>query len=147
MYEFAEETSLETLEECYKLCADHFDEVGMEGTFNIDWGVLQTFLQAGILAITIARVEGEIVAYYMNILTNDFMTKLLTSKEMAIYVSPKYRGGRLFMKLCDWNEELLVSKGVVINYMTFMHGHNDKLPLRLGYEPLEITYKKVIGEK
>jgi hypothetical protein len=41
---------------------------------------------------------------------------------------------------------MLKSKGVVTQYITFVHGHNDKLPLRLGFVPAETTYKKELGE-
>ncbi len=146
MYKFSEETSLEVLEECYSLCESHFNEVGMEGSFNVDWDSLRGFLQAGVLCVSLARHEGSIVAYYMNIVTKDFMTSDTVAKELSIYVAPAHRGGRLFFKLDKFNTALLVEKGVSVQYMTFMYGHNDKLPLRLGYSPLEITYKKVIGE-
>jgi len=147
MYKFAEETSLETLEECYPLCKQHFQELTEGQSFDVDWDTLKALLSYGSLVITVARVEGEVVAYYMNVVNKDFLTSTLVSKELAIFVQPKHRGGRLFLKLSKFNTEVLVSKGVVTQFITFMHGHNDKLPLKMGFEPLEITYKKVIGDK
>lgn len=146
MYKFSEETSIEVLEECHSLCEEHFYELDMGTSFNVDWASLQSFLDAGILSVVTVRSEGVIVGYYMNIITKDFMTSNLVAKELSIFISPKFRRGRLFLKLCEFNTALLKSKGVVSQYITFMHGHNDKLPLRLGFEPLEITYKKDLGE-
>lgn len=146
MFEIKEETSLYTLEECYSLCEEHFHELNMGQSFEVDWSILENFLNANVLVLTVARHESRIVGYYMSVLTRDFMTSQLVSKELSIYVDPKFRNGRLFFKMCNFNTQLLKEKGVITQYMTFMIGHNDKLPLKLGFEPLEITYKKVIGD-
>lgn len=145
MYDLREENSIETLEECFELCQKHFYELGDSHNFQpfeVDWTTLHAFLQADMLSILVARKEGEVVGYFMNLISKDFMTSQLIGKELAIYVDKPYRGGKLFMRMVKETESLLESKGCVTQYITFVEGHNEKLPLKLGFSPLEITYKK-----
>ena len=145
MFKLKEENSLEVLKECYEMCQKHFYELGDSHgfqPFNVDWGTLKTLLNANLISVLVARKDGVVVGYFMNVLNVDFMTSTLVAKELAIYVDEAYRGGRLFYKMVKEVESLLKSKGVVTQYITFVHGHNDKMPLKLGFTPLEITYKK-----
>lgn len=149
MYNIKEENSLEVLRECFTLCQDHFYEVGESHQvkpFDVDWDTLTALLKAGIMSVLIARKNGVIVGYYMNLITRDLLSSTITAKELAIYVAPAHRNGRLFITLVRETEQLLKSKGVTVQHITFVHGHNDKLPLKLGFTPLEITYKKHLGE-
>lgn len=149
MYSIKEENSLEVLRECFTLCQDHFYEIGESHQvkpFDVDWTTLTTLLEAGIMSVLIARKGGVIVGYYMNIITRDLLSSTITAKELAIYVVPEHRRGKLFLCLVKETEQLLKSKGVSEQHITFIHGHNDKLPLKLGFTPLEITYKKHLGE-
>lgn len=145
MYDLVEENSVEALEECYELCKNHFYELGEDHNFQpfeVDWSTLKAFLSAGMLSILIARKDGKIAGYFMNLLSKDFMTSKLIGKELAIYVDKPYRGGKLFLKMVKATEQLLKDRGAVTQYITFVEGHNEKLPLKLGFSPLEVTYKK-----
>lgn len=147
-YRLQEENSVSILEECFELCQQHFYEVGSGcGTkpFDVDWDTLKLLLEVNSLSILTARVDGVVVGYFMNILTKDFLTSTQIAKELAIYVDVKYRGGRLFIKMVDEVSRLLRDKGITTHYVTFVHGHNEKLPLKLGYTPVETTYKKCLG--
>lgn len=149
MFDISEENSMSTLEECFSLCQDHFYELGETHNFqpfNVDWATLETLLNANLLSILIARKEGVIVGYFMNVLNVDFMTSKLVAKELAIYVDKPHRGGRLFYRMVKETESLLKSKGVVTQYITFVDGHNEKMPLKLGFTPVEITYKKELSD-
>lgn len=148
MYSLKEENSIEVLEECFDLCQDHFYELGEDHNFQpfeVDWTTLQAFLGAGMLSALIARKEGKVVGYFMNLVSKDFMTSKLVGKELAIYVDKAHRGGKLFIKMVKEVEKLLEERGCVTQYITFVEGHNDKLPLKLGFSPLEVTYKKDLG--
>lgn len=149
MFEFKEENSMSTLRECFDLCKDHFEELGESHDFqpfNVDWDTLETLLNANLLSLLIARKDGVVAGYFMNVLSVDFLTSTLVAKELAIYVDKPFRNGRLFYKMVKEVELLLKSKGVVTQYITFVEGHNDKMPLKLGFTPLEITYKKSLGD-
>lgn len=148
MFKFNEENEMSTLKECFNLCKDHFNELSDGHSFqpfNVDWETLNTLLNANLLSLLIARKDGDIVGYFMNVLSVDFLTSTLVAKELAIYVDRPFRKGRLFYKMVKEVESLLKAKGVVTQYITFVEGHNDKLPLKLGFSPLEITYKKDLG--
>lgn len=149
MFKFQEENYMSTLEECFSLCQDHFYELS-DGhdfqPFNVDWPTLETLLNANLLSLLIARKDGKIVGYFMNVLSVDFLTSTLVAKELAIYVDKDNRGGRLFFKMVKEVEKLLKVKGVVTQYITFVEGHNDRMPLKLGFTPVEITYKKKLGD-
>lgn len=145
MYRLSEENTLEALEECFELCQRHFYELGGDHNFQpfeVDWTTLKSFLSANLLSVLVARKDEVVVGYFMNLVSKDFMTSKLVGKELAIFVDKPYRGGRLFMKMVKATEQLLKDRGVVTQYITFVEGHNDKLPLKLGFSPLEITYKK-----
>lgn len=147
-YKLAEENSIDVLRECFDLCQEHFYELGNDydtKPFDVDWPTLEMLLSTDSLSILTARVEGVVVGYFMNIITKDFLTSTIVAKELAIYVDTKYRGGRLFMKMVSKVEDLLKEKGATAHYVTFVYGHNEKLPLKLGYSPIEITYKKSLG--
>jgi len=148
MFDMKEENSMDTLKECFNLCQDHFYELGETHNFqpfNVDWLTLETLLGANLLSLLVARRDGVIAGYFMNVLNVDFMTSTLVAKELAIYVDKPFRGGRLFYKMVKEVEKVLKSKGVVTQYITFVEGHNDKMPLKLGFTPLEITYKKELS--
>ena len=148
MYSIKEENRLEVLQECFGLCESHFYEVcsGHDlGDFNVDWDSLNILLSGGLISVVVARKEGKIAGYFMNIISKDLLTSRLVAKELAIYVDPAYKGSRLFLKMCHFVEALLKARGVTSQYMTFMVGHAEKLPLKLGYKPLEIAYEKNLG--
>lgn len=147
-YNFTEENSVEVLEECFELCQKHFYELN-EGygvkPFDVDWPTLKYLLSNEALSIVVARVDGRLIGYFMNILSKDFLTSTIVAKELAIYVEEEYRNTSVFFKMHKFVEKLLVDKGITEHFMTFVQGHNDKLPLKLGFVPIEVTYKKCIG--
>lgn len=146
MYEFKEESTLEGLLECYELAKLHFKELMGDKEFELDFDTLIAFHKMGLIQLSTVSYEDKLVGYYMNLVQKDLLTSKLIAKELAIYIDEEFRGGRLFFKLNTFNTQLLKSKGVITQYITFVHGHNDKLPLRLGFVPAEITYKKELGE-
>ncbi|MNZ38263.1 hypothetical protein D3C78_557350 [compost metagenome] len=148
MYKIEEDNSLETIMECLPLAFSHYNEVEAKSEkipFNINWKVLESLSQAGMLSLIVAREEGEVVGYFASLVTEDFMTSQTTGKELAIYVSPEHRGGRLFYRLLQASERALVERGVTTQYITFKAGHHVTLPLRCGFEHTETTYQKILG--
>lgn len=145
MFDIKEENTVGALQECFNLCKEHFYEVGGADKFDPDWPALEGMLSLEMLSIIVARKEGVPVGYYMSVVTRDLLSPEIVGRELAIYVAKEYRGGRLFLKLMEAVEQILVARGVRKQYTTFIVGHNDKLPLRLGFSPTEITYSKSIG--
>lgn len=146
MFEIKEENTIEALQECFGMCKEHFYEVGGTNQFDPDWATLEGMLSLDMLSVVVARKEGTPVGYYMSMVSRDLLSPEIVGRELAIYVDKQYRGGRLFLKLMDTVEQVLLARGVSKQYTTFIAGHNDKLPLRLGFTPAEITYVKTIGD-
>lgn len=145
MFDIKEENTVEALKECLSLCEQHFYEVGGTNQFDPDWATLSGMLSMDMLSVVVARKDCVPVGYYMSMVSRDLLSPEVVGRELAIYVDKQYRGGRLFLKLMEKVEQILVSRGVRKQYTTFISGHNDKLPLRLGFVPAEITYSKSIG--
>lgn len=145
MFDIREENTIEALQECFNMCKEHFYEVGGTSKFDPDWATLESMLSLGMLSVVVARRDSVPVGYYMSMVSRDLLSPEVVGRELAIYVGKQYRGGRLFLKLMEKVEQTLISRGVRKQYTTFIPGHNDKLPLRLGFSPAEITYSKLIG--
>jgi GNAT superfamily N-acetyltransferase len=94
--------------------------------------------------ILIVEEEQEIQAFMMaNIYYPKYNNCYILGIVEALYVKPEYRGNGLFKKLIDkmfaWGE----SKNVT--HVEFLSTYDDrmiKLYDRLGYEPVQITYRK-----
>ena len=102
MFEIKEENTMEAAKEVIPLAAAHYNEVEDKASavpFNVNWSTIEALVQAGILSLVVARVDGVAVGYFANLITEDFMTSQVEAKELALYIDPKYRHGRLFPKL------------------------------------------------
>lgn len=147
MFEIKEENTMEAAKEVIPLAAAHYNEVEDKASavpFNVNWSTIEALVQAGILSLVVARVDGVAVGYFANLITEDFMTSQVEAKELALYIDPKYRHGRLFPKLMKATEEVLKDKGIRTQYITFKAGHNTELPLKLGFTHTETTYQKIL---
>lgn len=149
MFDIKEENTLEAAREVIPLASLHYDEVeekALTVPFNINWSTVEALIQAGILSLVVARVDGIVVGYFANLISEDFMTSQIEAKELALYIDPKYRHGRLFLKLMRVTEKVLKSKGITTQYLTFKAGHNTHLPLKLGFTHTETTYQKILED-
>lgn len=149
MFDIKEENTMEAAREVIPLAAKHYAEVEDKAStvpFNINWNTIEALIEAGILSLVVARVEGLAVGYFANLITEDFMTSQIEAKELALYITPEYRHGKLFIKLMKTTEEVLKSKGIKTQYITFKAGHNTHLPLKLGFTHTETTYQKILED-
>lgn len=149
MFDIKEENTLEAAREVIPLAAVHYAEVEDKAStvpFNINWATVEALVQAGILSLVVARVEGVAVGYFANLISEDFMTSQIEAKELALYIDPTYRHGKLFLQLMKVTEEVLKAKGIKTQYLTFKAGHNTHLPLKLGFTHTETTYQKILED-
>lgn len=149
MFDIREDNTVEAAREVIPLAAVHYEEVEDKAStipFNINWATIEALIAANILSLVVARVDGVAVGYFANLITEDFMTSQVEAKELAIYIDPKYRHGRLFLQLMKVTEDVLRSKGIKTQYITFKAGHNTHLPLKLGFTHTETTYQKILEE-
>ena len=146
-YSIQEENTMEAAAEVIPLAARHYNEVEDKAPtvpFNINWSTIEALVQANILSLVVARVDGIAVGYFANLITEDFMTSQVEAKELAIYIDPAHRKTRLFHKMMKVTEEVLRERGIKTQYITFKAGHNTELPLRLGFTHTETTYQKIL---
>jgi GNAT superfamily N-acetyltransferase len=69
------------------------------------------------------------------------------AKEIAIFVHPDHRKTGVFKDMLAEMEKLLIENGVKVQHLAFQKGHNETMPLRFGYKPLEVVYEKVLEEE
>lgn len=150
MYKVQVEEGFEVLAECIELGHEQFKEVvGDKGEvkWNLDLKMLKLVCDAGLIHLVTARDEqNEIVAYFCNLINLDLFTGVYKARELAIFVKPDHRKGGLFKKMLDEMEELLICNGVKAQQLVFQKGHNEAMPLKYGYTPLEVAYEKFLGE-
>lgn len=148
MYKIQEESTLQAMDECLALGKDYYNEVESKHNHK-PWKpnphMVKTVLDLGLLHIITCRLGKELIGYTAFMVTEDFMTSESSAKELALYILPEYRGGRVFLKLMQKWEELCIMLGVGTLVLGFKLGHNDGLPERLGYQPTETIYQKFIG--
>jgi GNAT superfamily N-acetyltransferase len=148
MYSIKEENSIEIAKELFPLLTAHYNEVEEKSSvvgFNVNWDLLQSFFDAGIMCVVVARVEGKVVGYFANMVAPDFMTSTLVGREVGLYIDPAYRHTRLFLKIMNFATKTLEQRGCAVQHITFKAGHNTELPIKCGFHHTETTYQKVLG--
>lgn len=150
MYDIKEETNAHTLAECLRLGALHYDEVFEHKKDsvpkNFNWQFLKICLDNGLMHIVTARKEGELVGYFADLVSPDMFSSTFVAKELAIFVMKEHRGSKLFGRMLQFVEDLLIKNGVTSQVLAFQKGFNEELPLSFGYRPTEVVYEKILGE-
>lgn len=149
-YKVTEEEGFEILLLCLELGKQQFDEVvGAKGniSWNLDLDMLKLMSDSGLIHLVVARdADDTIVGYFCNLINLDLFTKVYQAKEVAIFVHPDHRKTGVFKLMLEEMEELLICNGVKVQHLAFQKGHNETMPLKFGYQPLEIVYEKILGE-
>lgn len=149
MFDITEENDFNTAKQLLSMMEKHYSEVEDKSEtipLQVNWGLLKSFFDAGLVSLVVARSGGKLVGYFANLITEDFMTSTLAAREMALYIDPAHRHGKLFFKIMKKATEVLKSRGVKTQFITFKSGHNESLPLRCGFTHTETTYQKILGE-
>lgn len=147
MYDIKEESTLETFYECLKIGESHYNEVESKSVdipYNVDYELAETLINLGLVVIMTARFEGQLVGYFVSLVSKDFFTSRLEAKELGIYVKPEFRGTSVFYRLVKATEHLIKSKGIKSLYIMFKEGHDKGLAQKLGYEKTETVYQKIL---
>lgn len=142
-----EENTYDVLLDAWQLARDHYYEVEEKSDtipFNLDLGMMEKMLDAGILFIVTARVEGELIGYFANLVSPDVYTGKVVSKELGIYLKPEYRGSTAFPRMLQKAEQGAVDRGAYSQMLAFKKGHDFGLAQRLGYEETETIYHKIM---
>lgn len=150
MYKLRVENTREALQECAELGKDYYNEVEFntqEFEYNLAFDAIENMVDAGILEIVTVRDELDILIGFSAIfIVPEFTNGLIVAKSLFLYLRPWARGGRLFLRMMDFIEELCESKGAKVLMIGFKKGKGDNLAERLGYHHEESIFYKKIGD-
>lgn len=150
MYKVQVEEDFEVVKQCIEMGHQQFDEVvGDKGEvkWDLDLKMLELLCKSGLIHLVVARDEdNNIVGYFCNLINLDLFTRVYKARELAIFVHPAHRKSGVFKQMLEEMEELLIYNGVKAQQLVFQKGHNEKMPLKFGYTPLEVAYEKFLGD-
>jgi GNAT superfamily N-acetyltransferase len=148
MITYQEEKYLTCLDELKQLYPEHYEELSVTKTYNLDpdYEVYQKLADAGILKLVTARNDNELIGYIMFIITPHLHYKTcITAAEDIYFLKKEYRKGRIGIRLFQFAEQYL--KNINVNriiYGTKIHLDNSKLFEYLGYTHFEKLYTKLL---
>lgn len=149
MYKILVENTREALKECAELGKEYYNEVEFntkEFEYNLSFEAVENMVDAQLLQIVTVRDELDIlVGFSAMFVVPEFTNGLVVAKTLFLYIRPWARGGRLFIRLMDFLEELAESKGAKVLMLGFKKGKGDDLAERLGYHHEESIFYKKIG--
>lgn len=146
-YNIQEENTYEAAYECLLLGKNHYNEVEAKSKaipYDADPKIVNLMIDAGIVSIVTARLNGELVGYYASLCGPDFQTSTSVTKEIGIYVSPEHRGQGLFNKMLEKTEAIARERGIKLMLIMFKVGQNEQLADENGFEKTETVYQKVL---
>lgn len=114
MYDIREESTEEALDDCILLGKSHNDEV-MTSAYNPNKSLLLLILNAGMLSIVTARQNGVLVGYWLNVITEDFLSSTIMAREGAFFVHPEARGSSVFFRMLKLTEKIAKDKALFNN--------------------------------
>jgi len=129
----------------------HWEEIAVNKDkikLNPDWSFYETADTAGLLGIYTIRESGNLVGYFFVLARpNPHYKDHVFAVNDLLFIDPDYRKGLAGLKLIKFAEEDLKSRGVsVLVINTKVHKPFDALLERLGFENVERSYSKFIGE-
>lgn len=136
-------------EEIRPLIVDHWQEIALDKEtvkLDPDWDEYDRLATAGQLHLLTARVNNELVGYYVGIVKPHLHYKnSLTAFNDVLYIKPEHRQGMVGIRLFKEIERTLKERGVQKTYMNTKAHHDFGVIMeRLGYKKTETIYTKVI---
>ncbi len=149
MITFQEEVLAEVRAEAEPLLVRHWEEIALHRdriALDIDWDAYHKLDAAGMLHITTARDDGALVGYVCYVLVHNLHYKSQFVADCDIFwLDPDHRKGTLGMRLIQASERFVITHGVnQIVTRTKLHLDIGPLLERLGYEPIERVYTKLV---
>lgn len=150
MFTAVAEPFMSQVEELKPLLPDHWRELGIyQDRMPLDpsWSVYDALEKAGQLLYVPLRKAGELVGYFIGIVTPGLHYKTTPTCKMDIaYVRPEHRGGGGSVLFLSVKSELL-RRGVKIWYV----GSKDHHPIEgfyraMGFEQIETHFALWLGE-
>jgi len=132
------------LEAHYKEIALHQDKMQL----NPDYKQYQGLQDLDILHIVTVRDEGILIGYFVSIIVPHLHYKdHVCANNDILFVAKEYRGSMIGIKMFKYAEKELKKLGVsVISLHTKVHADFGTILERIGYEHVEQTYSKYVGD-
>lgn len=150
MHKIQVENTREVLKECAELGKEYYNEVEFnvkEFEYNLSFEAVENMVDAQVLQIVTIRSELDVlVGFSAMFIVPEFTNGQTVAKTLFLYIRPWARGGRLFLRLMNFLEELAESKGAKVLMLGFKKGKGDDLAGRLGYHHEESIFYKRLGE-
>jgi len=129
----------------------HWEEVAINKdtiAMNPCWDTYAILESAGKLGIFTARLDGELIGYFVIIASESPHYKgHIFGVNDVIYLKPEYRGTYLGSNLITFVENAIEEVGVsVLVINTKVHVPFDKTLSRLGFSHIENVYSKRLGK-
>lgn len=116
--------------------------VGQGKKYNPDIDYLCMGSNTGLLHTFDIEDNDKVVGYAVFMIAKDFITSERSAFNVAIYVSPEYRG-RTAVRFMQYTEMMLLSKGIKqINFHVPPSSMAEKCLAHLGYNLREKVYYK-----
>lgn len=148
----AVENAENVIQEGFNLFKEHWDEIAVYKDsieLSPDYDKYRQLEQAGQLHVVVARDKyDEMIGYLVSLVQQGLHYKNTKwAFNDLLYVSPEYRKGTTAIKLIKFSEQALKDDGVDVIVMRTKSSHDfSKLLERYGYECMETSYSKYIGE-
>lgn len=116
---------------------------------DVDWDMLESLEQAGVLYVFVARVDGFVAGYLSFVKGTHFNYKGATfANDVGFFVDAPYRKFGLGVKLMKFAESVLKNDGIkLVNIHTKVDTPIDSLMIRQGYKQEEKVFTKVLKER
>lgn len=151
MITYAVESLTESLRELKPLLPLHYEELALNQDkvpLSPQWNVYISREQMGELLFVTARDAGELIGYFIAFISPGLhYSTCLTCIMDIFYVRKDHRGGRAGIKLFSFIEKELKRRNVQRWFVgSKVHADVSWLFEKLGFERVEVTYSKYIGD-
>lgn len=129
----------------WKEIEDYQDELPID----LDLDMYHMLNQAGYLKVIIVKDKDKIIGYHILIINKclHYKNKLMAATDM-FYLNPDYRKGFNGIKLFKFTEKVMVKENVKLLLYSSKYNYNKGIIFkRLGFQPAEISYSKLINKK
>jgi len=146
---FQEESLSVVKPELEELLPGHWQEMARDQEhipLNVAWAKYHALEALGAIHFVTARDGAQLVGYHLTLVTPHLHSQdVLHGLVDYLYLLPEYRQGRNGINLLRAAEDGLVALGVkkIVTGVKLHHDHGSILK-RLGYEPSDMIYTKVI---
>ena len=146
---YQKENLSELRPELEQLLPGHWKEMARDQDYvplNVAWAKYYALEAIGAIHMITARDRGELVGYHLTIVTPHLHSEdVLHGLVDYLYLLPEYRQGRNGINLIKFAEQDMISLGVkkIVTGVKLHHDHGIILK-RMGYEPSDMIYTKVI---